>query len=103
MVTRDANRAREFYEAVLQVPFSPGHPGAWRTDEIRPPMGISASAGGAEPQVQLSYRVDDITAAIQRVRAAGGHAVEPGRRPYGLLAECVDDQGVRFHLWQPVD
>jgi predicted enzyme related to lactoylglutathione lyase len=103
MVTRDANRAREFYEAVLQVPFSPGHPGAWRTEEIRPPMGISASEGGAEPQVQLSYRVDDITAAIQRVRAAGGHADEPGRRPYGLLAACVDDQGVRFHLWQPVD
>jgi len=25
------------------------------------------------------------------------------RRPYGLLAECVDDQGTGFQLWQPVD
>jgi uncharacterized glyoxalase superfamily protein PhnB len=100
MMARDPGRAKEFYEAVLGVPFSPGHPGAWRTDETRPPLSI-LSARGAEPGVQLSYRVDDIAAAVERVRAAGGHADEPGRRPYGLLAECVDDQGARFRLWQP--
>ena len=33
MVARDAHRAKEFYEAVLRVPFSSGHPGAWRTGE----------------------------------------------------------------------
>jgi len=37
------------------------------------------------------------------VRAAGGHADEPERRPFGLLAACVDDQGATFHLWQPAD
>jgi uncharacterized glyoxalase superfamily protein PhnB len=102
MATRDAHRAKEFYQAVLQVPFSSGHPGAWRTDETRPPLGILPS-GGAEPEVQLSYRVDDITAAVERVRAAGGHANEPARQPYGLLAACVDDQGTTFRLWQPTD
>ena len=102
MVARDAHRAKEFYEAVLQVPFSSGHPGAWRTDETRPPLGILSSQG-AEPEVQLSYRVDDIAAAVERVRAAGGHADEPGRRPFGLFAECVDDQGATFRLWQPAD
>src|SRR5271170_3627435 len=40
MVARDARRAKEFYEAVLQVPFSAGHRGAWRTNETRPPLGI---------------------------------------------------------------
>ena len=55
------------------------------------------------PEVQLSYRVDDIAAAVERVRAAGGHADEPERRPFGLLAVCVDDQGATFHLWQPAD
>jgi hypothetical protein len=48
-------------------------PGAWRTDETRPPLGIW-SPEGAEPEVQLSYRVsyrvDDIAAAVERVRAA---------------------------------
>ncbi|MGB6576465.1 MAG: VOC family protein [Streptosporangiaceae bacterium] len=102
MTAREAHRAKEFYEAVLQVPFSSGHPGAWRTDEIRPPLGIRSSEG-AEPEVQLSYRVDDIAAAVERVRAAGGHADEPERKPYGLLAECLDDQGTTFRLWQPTD
>jgi len=53
--------------------------------------------------VRLSYRVDDIAAAVERVRAAGGGADEPERKQYGLLAECVDDQGATLHLWQPVD
>ena len=100
MVARDAHRAKEFYQAVLQIPFSSGHPGAWRTDQTSPPLGIRSSQG-AEPEVQLSYRVDDITAAVDRVRAAGGHADEPERKPYGLLAECSDDQGATFRLWQP--
>ena len=102
MVARDAHRAREFYEAVLQVPFSSRHPGTWRTSETRPPLGIWRSEG-AEPEVQLSYRVDDIAAAVERVRTAGGHADEPQRMPYGLLAECADDQGATFRLWQPAD
>ena len=102
MASRDSQRAKEFYEAVLQVPFSPGHPGAWRTDQTSPPLGIRSSRG-AEPEVQLSYRVDDIAAAVERVRAAGGRADEPERQPYGLLAECVDDQGATFRLWQPAD
>jgi len=100
IVARDAHRAKEFYQAVLQVPFSSGHPGAWRTDQTGPPLGIRSSEG-AEPGVQLSYRMDDIAAAVDRVRAAGGHADEPERKPYGLLAECVDDQGTAFRLWQP--
>ena len=102
MTVRDADRAKAFYEAVLRVPFSSGHPGAWRTDETRPPIGILSSRD-AEPEVQLSYRVDDIAAAVERVRAAGGRAGEPIRRQYGQLAECADDQGTTFRLWQPAD
>jgi hypothetical protein len=58
---------------------------------------------GAEPEVQLCYRVDDIAAAVERVRAAGGHADEPERKPHGLTAECVDDQRASFRPWQPAD
>ncbi|HLK75343.1 MAG TPA: VOC family protein [Streptosporangiaceae bacterium] len=100
VVARDAHRAKEFYEAVLQVPFSSGHPGAWRTEQTSPPLSIM-SPPDAEVGVQLSYRVDDLAAAAERVRAAGGHANEPIRRPFGLLADCVDDQGIAFRLWQP--
>ena len=99
MTTTDTDRAKAFYEAVLQVPFTMGHPGLWRSEAITPPLGIFP-ARDAEPQVQLSYRVDDIAAAVERVRAAGGRADEPERRPFGLLAECADDQGMTFRLWQ---
>ena len=67
-----------------------------------PPLSILSSQG-SEPGVQLSYRVDDIAAAVERVRVAGGRADEPVRRAFGLLAECVDDQGATFRLWQPAD
>lgn len=100
MLARDADRAKDFYEAVLRVPFSAAHRGAWRTTETSPPLSVFP-AQGAEPEVQLSFRVDDIAAAIERVRAAGGQADEPARRLFGLLAECVDDQGTTFRLWQP--
>jgi uncharacterized glyoxalase superfamily protein PhnB len=102
MLARDTHQAKEFYEAVLQVPFSPGHPGTWRTGETTPPLGILPSRG-AEPEVQLSYRVDDIAAAVERVRVAGGRADEPERRLFGLSTTCVDDQGATFRLWQPAD
>jgi uncharacterized glyoxalase superfamily protein PhnB len=100
ITARDTNRVRAFYEAVLQVAFTSGHPGAWRSDETTPPLAILSSEG-AGPAVQLSYRVDDIAAAVERVRAAGGQADEPEHRPFGLLAQCVDDQGAAFRLWQP--
>jgi uncharacterized glyoxalase superfamily protein PhnB len=110
MTVRDAAQAKDFYEAVLQVSFSAAHPGTWRTEETKPPIGVRSSRGaepgaelGARPEVQLSYRVDDIAAAIERVRAAGGRADEPRHQPYGLLVECVDDQGATFRLWQPAD
>jgi predicted enzyme related to lactoylglutathione lyase len=102
MTAPNPQRAKDFYEAVLQVPFTASHRGAWRTEETSPPFGIFPQQPG-EPRVQLSYRVDDIAAAVERVRAAGGHAAEPERVRFGLLAECTDNQGATFRLWQPAD
>jgi uncharacterized glyoxalase superfamily protein PhnB len=102
IVAPDTGQAKEFYQAVLQVPFASGHPGAWRTEETSPPLSVLPSEG-TQAEVQLSYRVDDVMAAVARVRAAGGRAADPRRLAFGLLAECADDQGVTFRLWQPVD
>jgi uncharacterized glyoxalase superfamily protein PhnB len=100
MTAPHPERAKDFYAAVLQVSFTESHRGAWRTEESKPPFGIFPSQPG-ETQVQLSYRVDDIAAAVERVRAAGGRAKEPERVRFGLLAECTDNQGTAFRLWQP--
>jgi uncharacterized protein len=44
------------------------------------------------------WKVDDVPAAVERVRAAGGTSTEPAEMPYGITADCRDDQGVRFYL-----
>lgn len=103
MVTPDAVRAKDFYEAVLAVPFEPGStPGAWGAVDTNPMFGMWSPEEGPT-EVQLCFRVDDMDAALERVRTAGGTAGPAERKPYGLLAECVDDQGAGFQLWQPVD
>jgi predicted enzyme related to lactoylglutathione lyase len=48
----------------------------------------------------LCFRVDDIAAAVARIRDAGGTAGDPIQRPYAVEADCADDQGVRFYLHQ---
>jgi len=32
------------------------------------------------------------------MRGKSGTATDPERQPYGITAECADDQGVRFYL-----
>jgi predicted enzyme related to lactoylglutathione lyase len=95
----DSQRARDFYGAVLGWRFSPGSvEDGWQVGGTTPMAGL---AGGREhAAVVLCYQVDDIHAAVRRVREYGGHAEEPSRRPYGLLADCADNQGTRFYLAQ---
>src|SRR6185312_1596186 len=42
--------------------------------------------------------VDDVAAAVERVRAAGGTASDAEQRPYGAAADGTDDQGQVFAL-----
>ncbi|MGI8334618.1 VOC family protein [Actinomadura scrupuli] len=100
----DAARARAFYGAVLGWTFAPGRAeDGWRVlhgsgGELRPMTGLH---GGAErPTVVPMYAVADIEDAVARVRAAGGTATAPERQPYGITAECADDQDTRFYLGQ---
>ena len=95
----DGARARDFYEAVLGWSAIPGRvPGGWQIENTTPMVGIR---GGAErPGVVPTYCVDDIEVAVAAVRTAGGSAGETERQPYGLIAECRDDQGLPFSLLQ---
>jgi predicted enzyme related to lactoylglutathione lyase len=93
----DYERARAFYGTVLGWEFSsPGQDGD--PVDVVPMVGISG--GHAEPTGVPMWRVDDVVAAVSRVRAAGGTSTDPQRRPYGITAECTDDQGTRFYLGQ---
>jgi predicted enzyme related to lactoylglutathione lyase len=95
----DASKARAFFSAVFGVRIEPGRSAdGWNLPEIAPMSGIAG--GSTRPAVVPMYRVDDIQAAVGRVRAAGGTATEPLREGYGIRADCTDDQGVRFYLGQ---
>jgi uncharacterized glyoxalase superfamily protein PhnB len=99
----DDERAREFYGAVLGWRFVPGSVArGWDVEGVQPMLGLMG-AGGERSEVQLCYRVADIEAAVREIRAHGGQAADPQRKPYGLLAECVDNQGTTFQVWQPAD
>lgn len=99
METRSSAAARAFYGTVLGWRFSPGHvEDGWQVDSVTPLVGISS--GHDRPAGVPMYRVADIAAAVERVRAAGGTATDPDVQPYGITAECVDDQGTRFYVGQ---
>ena len=96
----DVERAKAFFAGVLGWTYSPGSsPGGWEARGVSPMTGLAG--GAARPEVQLCFQVDDVAAAVQRVRELGGTAQEPDDKAYGQLVECTDDQGMRFQLWQP--
>jgi len=96
---RDAARARAFFGTALGLRFTPGRVAdGWNIADIVPMSGLSG--GHAEQRIVPMYRVDDIAAAVERVRALGGTATEPETQPYGRTATCDDGQGTRFYLGQ---
>lgn len=99
---RDGTRAQRFYGSVLGWTFAPGStPGGFEVEGRAVMTGLWGGADRSE--VQLCYAVDDVEAAVQRVREAGGTAEQPQAKPYGRLAECTDGGGTRFQLWQAPD
>ncbi|OBK15233.1 VOC family protein [Mycobacterium asiaticum] len=91
---------RDFYGRVLGWTFEPGRiEDGWQVQQAHP---MSGAAGGSKhPATVPMWTVADIDAAVARVREAGGRVLaEPSRQPYGLSAECTDDQGARFYLGQ---
>ncbi|HEX3588994.1 MAG TPA: hypothetical protein VHV74_05125 [Pseudonocardiaceae bacterium] len=87
----DLERAERFYAAVL----------GWRIEHRRihgqnVPLGMWGGVAGGT--LFLCHAVDDVRAAIARVRDAGGQAGEPTQEPYGLVANCVDNQGMSLAL-----
>src|SRR5207245_10872879 len=78
----DSAAARAFYGAVLGWRFQPGHvEDGWQITDVVPMSGMSG--GQAQTTVVPMYRVDDIAAGVEQVRAAGGTSTAPAPQPYG--------------------
>ena len=93
----DLAKGRTFYGGLFGWQFAPGERYA-HIENTKPPGGLTQVAGDT---VQVWFTVADIRAAIARVRQLGGHADEPQQSDSGWNADCRDDQGTRFNLWQP--
>jgi len=102
MVVPDLGAAHAFYGGVFGWTFNIGRAGGAQVSGVAPQIGMTTrpEAGPASPGVILCYRVDDIAAAVARVRDAGGQAREAAQRPYGLESLCTDDQDTLFYLHQ---
>lgn len=96
---RDASRARAFYGDLFGWRFQPGSvPEGFQIEGATPPGGLH---GGGGPGVRVYFTVDDVAAAVARIRQLGGHADEPQESASGAYADCRDDQGVHFSIWAP--
>jgi len=94
----DSSAFRAFYSRVLFWTFEPGRiEDGWQVQQTHPMAGV---AGGSTQQVTVPmWTVEDVDAAVARVREAGGTVIdEPSQQPYGKSAQCTDDQGTRFYL-----
>jgi predicted enzyme related to lactoylglutathione lyase len=95
----DSTAARSFYGSVLGWQFEPGGvEDGWGPSDVHPMTGMS---GGHERSAGVPmWVVDDIAAAVDRVRSAGGTATDPEQQPYAITSVCTDDQGAKFYLGQ---
>jgi uncharacterized glyoxalase superfamily protein PhnB len=94
----DSTAFKAFYSRVLFWTFEPGRiDDGWGVAQTHPMAGV---AGGSTAQVTVPmWTVEDVDAAVARVREAGGTVIEePSQQAYGKMAQCTDDQGTRFYL-----
>jgi len=95
----DEARASEFFASLFGWQFTPGSVARGR--QVSGPIPMVGLWGGPGRQtITLMFLVEDIAAAVQRIRDAGGSATDPEEQPYGITSDCVDDQGIAFNLGQ---
>jgi uncharacterized protein len=102
----DAERGREFYEQLFGWRTEPA-PNGFAIATAGAPGGIHGGDPGASPY--LFFRVDDIAAALERVRELGGSVEEVDHddddeqsvKRFGRFKLCRDDQGSWFGLHEP--
>jgi uncharacterized protein len=96
----DAAHAKAFFGELLGWSFSrTTGENAWiETPGVRGGL----HDGDEERNIVVYFRVEDIEAAVRRVRELGGQAHDPPPPDKGgRFVSCQDDQGVAFGLHEP--
>jgi len=103
----DGARGRAFYEGLFGWSFEPGPAeGGFAIGTPNVPGGLHGGDPGAGPYV--FFAVEDIEAAIERVRELGGEVEDvdvegddESVAKFGRFKLCRDDQGSPFGIHQP--
>jgi predicted enzyme related to lactoylglutathione lyase len=94
----DPERARRFWEGVLDAEFAPRPSEAgegWETNGEELRLGMHQRGLGPGDTASLAYfTVADLPAALHRVQELGGTVIHPGER----WAICRDSEGSPFAL-----
>lgn len=95
----DRARAVEFYSRLLGWTFDEPFPDYPHAREAGVAVGIRQSSEA--PSVGIAWRVDNVEAMAARARALGAEVGELATFPAGSGAECTDQDGNTYYLWQP--
>lgn len=93
----DVERAEVFFSTVLGWAYTPDSAGHGRQVEATSTR-HGLWGGQARSTLFLCFAVEDVAAAAERVREAGGEAGPARVEPYGRVVDCADDQGLPFAL-----
>ena len=96
LAVADPARAERFYAEVLGWEIHGGH-----IANISAPPGSVSDYYPNDVGARLWFVVDDIQAAVAKVRELGGTATEPTDSESGWSSDCTDDQGTVFCLSVP--
>ena len=102
MHTADAERAERFFGELFDWQMVVGSQGEGNRHIANTtfPMGFTTPAADGQA-VSVYFRVDDIEPFAAKVEALGGRVLSRNTYESGGNAECEDDQGFRFDLFQP--
>ena len=107
--SRDPEALALWYQERLGVTTVPEsyEAGAWRQQEnetvFAPFQQDSEMIGPPEHTWMINFRVDDLDAIVDQLRAAGETVeVDPRRYRNGRFAELRDPEGTGIQLWQPM-
>ena len=102
----DVDKGRAFYQALFGWGFEPGPNGGFEITTPNVAGGMHGGDPGASPYV--FFQVDDMAAALSRVRELGGEVDDTdvdgdqdSIARFGRFQLCRDNQGSRFGLHQP--
>jgi predicted enzyme related to lactoylglutathione lyase len=95
----DLDKAAAFYGPLFGWEFKREHETYLHVTNTAVPMGLTA--GGPSSQPNLYYSVEDVDAAVERVRELGGTPGDIIESKSGRGCSFTDDQGTEISIWQP--